>query len=78
MELEKRNDMLMIFAKHVKSSLLSLIQEMAACFLNFQETENSVLHLMSVILYIEHGSLQKEFLDHFQFSLNTPSISTFC
>lgn len=77
----------MIFAEHVKSNLLSLIQEMAAVPWLFSKnpsadfSRNRKLDFAStiqLILSMESGSLKKELLDYFQFSVNTPSASAFC
>jgi len=77
----------MIFAEHVKNSLLSLIQEMSAAPWLFSKnpatdfSRNRKLDFAStvqLILSAESGSLQKELLDYFQFSTDTPSASAFC
>lgn len=77
----------MIFAEYVKNNLLSLIQKMAAVPWLFSKTpkadfsRNRKLDFAStiqLILSMESGSLKKELLDYFQFSVDTPSASAFC
>ncbi len=76
----------MIFAEHVKNNLLSLIQEMAAVPWLFSKnppadfSRSRKLDFTSTIQFIlsmESGSLKKELLDYFQFSVDTPSTSAF-
>ena len=76
----------MIFAEHVKNNLLSLIQEMASLPWLFVKnptadfSRNRKLDFASTIQFIlsmESGSLKKELLDYFQFSVDTPSTSAF-
>lgn len=76
----------MTFAEHVKSSLMSLIREMATAPCLFSEnpsadfSRNRKLDFVSTIRFLlsmESGSLQKELLDHFQFAVDTPSASAF-
>lgn len=76
----------MIFAEHVKNNLLSLIQEMAAVPWFFSKnpsadfSRNRKLDFAStiqLILSMESGTLKKELLDYFQFSVDTPSASAF-
>lgn len=76
----------MIFAEHVKNSLLSLIQEMSSLPWLFVKnpgadfSRNRKLDFASTIQFIlsmESGSLKKELLDYFQFSVDTPSVSAF-
>mgnify|MGYP003186835413 CR=1 FL=1 len=76
----------MIFAEHVKNSLLSLIQEMASLPWLFVKnpaadfSRSRKLDFASTIQFIlsmESGSLKKELLDYFQFSADTLSVSAF-
>ena len=76
----------MIFAEHVKSSLLSLIKEMASTPWLFSKkpdadfSRSRKLDFASTIQFIlsmESGSLKKELLDYFRFSAETPSASAF-
>lgn len=76
----------MIFAERVKSSLLSLIKEMASTPWLFSKkpdadfSRNRKLDFASTIQFIlsmESGSLKKELLDYFRFSAETPSASAF-
>lgn len=76
----------MIFAEHVKNSLLSLIQEMAAVPWLFSKNPEAdfsrsrkldFASTIQLILSMESGSLNKELLDYFQFSVDTPSASAF-
>lgn len=77
----------MIFSEHVKNSLLSLIREMANTPWLFAKnpasdfSRNRKIDFVSTIQFIlsmEGGSLKKELLDYFQFSIDTPSASAFC
>ena len=76
----------MIFAEHVKNKLSSLIHEMATAPWLFSKnpevdfSRNRKLDFVSTIqfLLMESGSLKKELLDYFQFSVDTPSASAFC
>ena len=77
----------MIFAEHVKNSLLSLIREMASTSWLFSKNPSSdfsrnrkfdFVSTIQFILSMESGSLKKELLDYFQFSIDTPSASAFC
>lgn len=76
----------MIFAEHVKDSLLSLIQEKADVPWLFSKNPRTdfsrsrkldFASTIRVLLFMESGSLQKELLDHFEFSADTPSASAF-
>ena len=76
----------MIFAEHVKNSLLSLIQEMASLPWLFAKnpaadfSRNRKLDFASTIqciLSMENGGLKNELLDFFRFSVDTPSASAF-
>lgn len=76
----------MIFAEHVKNNLLSLIREMASVpwlFSNNPAADFSrsrkldFASTVRLLLSMESGSLQKELLEHFQFSVDTPSASAF-
>lgn len=76
----------MIFAEHVKNNLLSLIQQMAAVPWLFSKnpaadfSRSRKLDFAAIIQFIlsmESGSLKKELLDYFQFSVDTPSVSAF-
>lgn len=76
----------MIFAEHVKDTLLSLIQEMADAPWLFSKNPGTdfsrsrkldFASTIQVLLSMESGSLQKELLDYFQFSADTPSASAF-
>ena len=76
----------MIFAEHVKNNLLSLIQEMAAVPWLFSKNPSAdfsrsrklnFASTIQLILSMESGSLKKELLDYFQFSVDTPSASAF-
>lgn len=76
----------MIFAEHVKNNLLSLIQEMAAVPWFFSKNPSADLSrnrkldfasTIQLILSMESGTLKKELLDYFQFSVDTPSASAF-
>lgn len=78
---------LMIFAEHVKNKLSSLIHEMATAPWLFSKnpevdfSRNRKLDFVSTIQFLlsmESGSLKKELLDYFQFSVDTPSASAFC
>ena len=77
----------MIFAEHVKNKLSSLIHEMATAPWLFSKnpevdfSRNRKLDFVSTIQFLlsmESGSLKKELLDYFQFSVDTPSASAFC
>ena len=70
----------MIFAEHVKNSLLSLIQEMASLPWLFAKnpaadfSRNRKLDFASTIqciLSMENGGLKNELLDFFRFSVDT-------
>ena len=72
----------MIFAEHVKNKLSSLIHEMATASWLFSKnpevdfSRNRKLDFVSTIQFLlsmESGSLKKELLDYFQFSVDTPS-----
>lgn len=76
----------MIFAEHVKNNLLSLIQEMSAAPWLFSKNPSAdfsrsrkldFASTIQLILSMESGSLKKELLDYFQFSVDTPSASAF-
>ena len=76
----------MIFAEHVKNELSSLIHEMAAVPWLFSKnpeadfSRSRKLDFASTIqflLSLESGSLKKELLEYFQFSVDTPSASAF-
>lgn len=76
----------MTFAEHVKNDLLFLIQEMASAPWLFSKnpatdfSRSRKLDFASTIRFLlsmESGSLQKELLEHFQFSVDTPSASAF-
>ena len=76
----------MTFAEHVKNALLFLIQEMASAPWLFSKnpatdfSRSRKLDFASTIRFLlsmESGSLQKELLDHFLFSVDTPSASAF-
>lgn len=76
----------MIFAERVKNNLLSLIQEMAAVPWLFSKNPSAdfsrsrkldFASTIQFILSMESGSLKKELLDYFQFSVDTPSASAF-
>lgn len=76
----------MIFAERVKNNLLSLIQEMAAVPWLFSKNPSAdfsrsrkldFASTIQLILSMESGSLKKELLDYFQFSVDTPSASAF-
>ncbi len=76
----------MIFAEHVKNNLLSLIQEMAASPWLFSKNPEAdfsrsrkldFASTIQLILSMESGSLKKELLDYFHFSVDTPSASAF-
>lgn len=76
----------MIFAERVKSSLLSLIKEMASTPWLFSKNPNAdfsrnrkldFASTIQFILSMESGSLKKELLDYFRFSAETPSTSAF-
>ncbi len=76
----------MIFAEHVKNSLLSLIQEMASLPWLFAKnpaadfSRNRKFDFASTIqciLSMENGGLKNELLDFFRFSVDTPSASAF-
>ncbi|MFR3229855.1 MAG: hypothetical protein ACLTPG_13245 [Mediterraneibacter gnavus] len=71
----------MIFAEHVKNKLSSLIHEMATAPWLFSKnpevdfSRNRKLDFVSTIQFLlsmESGSLKKELLDYFQFSVDTP------
>lgn len=77
----------MIFAEHVKNKLSSLIHKMATAPWLFSKnpevdfSRNRKLDFVSTIQFLlsmESGSLKKELLDYFQFSVDTPSASAFC
>lgn len=77
---------MMIFAEHVKNNLLSLIQQMAAVPWLFSKNSTADFSrsrkldfaaTIQFILSMESGSLKKELLDYFQFSVDTPSASAF-
>lgn len=77
----------MIFAEHVKNKLSSLIHKMAIAPWLFSKnpevdfSRNRKLDFVSTIQFLlsmESGSLKKELLDYFQFSVDTPSASAFC
>ena len=77
----------MIFAEHVKNKLSSFIHEMATAPWLFSKnpevdfSRNRKLDFVSTIQFLlsmESGSLKKELLDYFQFSVDTPSASAFC
>ena len=77
----------MIFAEHVKNKLSSLIHEMATASWLFSKnpevdfSRNRKLDFVSTIQFLlsmESGSLKKELLDYFQFSVDTPSAPAFC
>lgn len=76
----------MIFAEHVKNELSSLIHEMATVPWLFSKnpeadfSRSRKLDFASTIQFLlsmESGSLKKELLDYFQFSVDTPSASAF-
>ena len=76
----------MIFAEQVKNQLLSLIREMASVHWLFSKnpeadfSRNRKLDFTStvqIILSSESGSLKKELLEYFHFSVDTPSASAF-
>ena len=76
----------MIFAEHVKNNLISLIQEMSAAPWLFSKNPSAdfsrsrkldFASTIQLILSMESGSLKKELLDYFQFSVDTPSASAF-
>lgn len=76
----------MVFAEHVKNNLLSLIQKMAAVPWLFSKNPAAdfsrsrkldFASIIQLILSMESGSLKKELLDYFQFSVATPSASAF-
>lgn len=76
----------MIFAEYVKNNLLSLIQEMAAVPWLFSKNPTAdfsrsrkldFASTIQLILSMESGSLKKELLDYFHFSVDTPSVSAF-
>ena len=76
----------MIFAEQVKNQLLSLIREMASVPWLFSKnpkadfSRNRKLDFTStvqIILSSESGSLKKELLEYFHFSVDTPSASAF-
>lgn len=76
----------MIFAEHVKKSLLSLIQDMADVPWLFSKRPGvdfsrcrklDFASTIRFVLSMERGSLKKELLDYFHFSVDTPSASAF-
>ena len=76
----------MAFAEHVKSSLLSLIKEMASTPWLFSKNPDAdfsrsrkldFASTIQFILSMESGCLKKELLDYFRFSTETPSASAF-
>lgn len=76
----------MMFAECVKSSLLSLIKEMASIPWLFSKNPDAdfsrsrkldFASTIQFILSMESGSLKKELLDYFRFSTETPSVSAF-
>ena len=77
---------LMVFAEYVKNNLLSLIREMATVPWLFSKkpeidfSRNRKNNFESTILFLlslESGSLKKELLEFFHFSMDTPSTSAF-
>ena len=76
----------MIFAEHGKNNLFSLIREMASVPWLFSKnpaadfSRSRKLDFASTLqlpLSMESGSLKKELLEYFQFSVDTPSASAF-